>query len=484
MTVEAFRIENFMCFEDSGWVELRPITLFYGRNSAGKSALLRSLLLLRQSVRSQPDESALIFVLDDALGRAHSLDFGSYYDLVRDHDTYARMSFWFKCNLVEEPEVGLPSDMAACFRELAIEPTVKVRLSYGLLPENEHVGLFAIALYDEAEENLIWQARLEEASDDQAWHFTLGSKQGANIWPGATLAIEEGFFPKLRVVEEAESTGEADMTEFHHIQQLLPHLERSIYAFLKSLEYLGPLRAQPQRFYYVPKQGGRRIGQKADDMVRTLVKADSNGNLGLEHINQWLASSAFEVHLELKPLDQNKTLYQLLLSDTPNGRKRPFQSNIRDVSFGISQVLPVVVEALLASEHKTLLLEQPELHLHPGAQVQLGNLFVKMARQGVRFLIETHSEHLFIRLRRWVAETSSGRKRLGNYDEYLYGEELGVYFINRDNGVSRVGRIEIGAYGELLDAPKSFQGFFADDLRETVALSRARLAVGKAFRPK
>ncbi len=94
----------------------------------------------------------------------------------------------------------------------------------------------------------------------------------------------------------------------------------------------------------------------------------------------------------------------------------------------------------------------------------------------MRFLLETHSEHLLIRLRRWVAETSSGRKTLGNHDEYLEEEELGVYFINRDNGVSIVDRIEVGLYGELLDAPESFEGFFADDLREMAALSRARLA--------
>ena len=265
------------------------------------------------------------------------------------------------------------------------------------------------------------------------------------------------------------------MAEFRHIQQLLRHLERSIGSFLKSLEYLGPLRAQPQRFYYVPKQGGG-MGSSAQHIVRTLIKAEANENLGLDRINEWLASSALQVHLTLHPLDQNKTLYQLLLSDTPNGTKTSFQSNIREVGFGISQVLPVVVEALLGSQNKTLLLEQPELHLHPGAQAQLGNLFVKMARQGVRFLLETHSEHLLIRLRRWVAETSSGRKTLGNYNEYLEEEELGVYFINRENGASTADRIEIGLYGELLDTPEGFEGFFADELREMVALSRARLA--------
>ncbi len=56
MTVEAFRIQNFMGFEDSGWIELRPITLLFGRNSSGKSAILRALLLLRQSLSSQTED--------------------------------------------------------------------------------------------------------------------------------------------------------------------------------------------------------------------------------------------------------------------------------------------------------------------------------------------------------------------------------------------------------------------------------------------
>ena len=62
MTVTAFRVQNFMGFEDSGWVELRLITLLFGRNSSGKSALIRSLLLLRQSLDSSPDSGALLFV--------------------------------------------------------------------------------------------------------------------------------------------------------------------------------------------------------------------------------------------------------------------------------------------------------------------------------------------------------------------------------------------------------------------------------------
>ena len=90
MTVEAFRIQNFMGFEDSGWIELWPITLLFGRNSVGKSAILRALLLLKQSLDYPPEVGPLWFVKDDGY------DFGDYIELVRDHEPKP-ISFWFRC---------------------------------------------------------------------------------------------------------------------------------------------------------------------------------------------------------------------------------------------------------------------------------------------------------------------------------------------------------------------------------------------------
>lgn len=90
MTVTAFRVQNFMGFKDSGWVELQPITLLFGRNSSGKSALIRALLLLRQSLDSEPDSGALLFVKDEGY------DFGDYREIVHDHNAGDDISFWFK----------------------------------------------------------------------------------------------------------------------------------------------------------------------------------------------------------------------------------------------------------------------------------------------------------------------------------------------------------------------------------------------------
>ena len=93
MSLEAFRLQNFMGFADTDWIKLRPITLLFGRNSTGKSAILRALLLLRQSLSSLPEDGPFLFVADDGF------DFGSYQDLVRDRNMDYEMSFWFRCLL-------------------------------------------------------------------------------------------------------------------------------------------------------------------------------------------------------------------------------------------------------------------------------------------------------------------------------------------------------------------------------------------------
>jgi AAA15 family ATPase/GTPase len=104
MTVTAFRVQNFMGFEDSGWIELRPITLLFGRNSSGKSALIRALLLLRQSLDSSPDSGALLFVKDDGY------DFGDYREIVRDHGIDSDISFWFRIRFRKRGEVEPDDD--------------------------------------------------------------------------------------------------------------------------------------------------------------------------------------------------------------------------------------------------------------------------------------------------------------------------------------------------------------------------------------
>jgi len=457
MTIEAFRLQNFMCFEDSGWLELRQLTLLYGRHSAGKSAIFRALLLLRQSLASKPSQEPLIFAHDDGF------DFGSYAALVRDHDTSRLISFWFKCEFDEGGPVGsAPPGLALAGSNL------QVKLSYRLA--NSKVGLHSLALYDE-QEQLIWQA----LKQSEGWSFEADflRQDSTDVWRETVLTVEEGFFPKLRLLT-ASPQGQL----FPKLVALLCHLERSIFEFFSTLHYVGPMRPAPQRFYHLPAEVNGANG--ANGALRALLTPESSL---ISSVNEWLATSGLKARLELKPLRDSPEMYELLFSNPWSRRVPPFQANMTEVGFGVSQALPVVLETLLAPPASTLLLEHPGQHLHPNVHLQLGDLFIRAGvRNKVRLLIESHSETLMIRMRRRVAESSLGYLSASE-NGYLPYEAIRLYFVDRESGqnwaedmlCSEVQMLHLNEKGGIFLSPEGFRGFFADDLRETMALTKARL---------
>jgi predicted ATPase len=154
-------------------------------------------------------------------------------------------------------------------------------------------------------------------------------------------------------------------------------------------------------------------------------------------------------------------------------QKAGVSANIREVGFGLTQMLPIIAQAVLAKPGDTLIIEQPELHLHPRAQAELADLFIAMARNGTRFLIETHSEHLLLRLRRRIAESSSAIISPNDLC-YLRSHDLRACFIDRTEGLSSVEAIQIDEKGRM-SSPPGFRGFFADDLHELAMLNQAIL---------
>ena len=123
------------------------------------------------------------------------------------------------------------------------------------------------------------------------------------------------------------------------------------------------------------------------------------------------------------------------------------------MGIGISQVLPVLVLAHFAPKGSTIILEEPEIHLHPRAQSVLAELFVETSREReIQFIVETHSEHLFRRMQTLIARQSTTP------------DDTALYFVERHEGNSVLRPLEVDEYGRLRDWPT---GFFGDALGET-----------------
>ena len=132
------------------------------------------------------------------------------------------------------------------------------------------------------------------------------------------------------------------------------------------------------------------------------------------------------------------------------------QVRTSDIGVGISQILPVVVAALDPDRPAITAIEQPELHVHPRLQVELGDLFAEQAARGRVFLIETHSEHLMLRLLRRIEETGSGELPEGK--PALEPEQVSVVYVEQVDGEVRATRLRIDETGEFID--RWPQGFF------------------------
>ena len=117
--VNAFRFQNFMGFVDSNWIKLSPLVLLFGRNSTGKSAILRALLLLKQSLYTPAEFGPFV------LASEYGIDVGEFKNLVYNHDVSRNVSFAFKIEVEEDwfHDTNIPSSW------------FHLSLEYGVLPE-------------------------------------------------------------------------------------------------------------------------------------------------------------------------------------------------------------------------------------------------------------------------------------------------------------------------------------------------------------
>jgi predicted ATPase len=136
--------------------------------------------------------------------------------------------------------------------------------------------------------------------------------------------------------------------------------------------------------------------------------------------------------------------------------------DLTSVGVGVSQVLPTLVLFLLAPNNSILLIEQPELHLHPKVQSILGDFFLGMAECGKQCIVETHSEYIVNRLRRRIVETP-GKRIL---------DKIKIYFVEKEKAESRFREVQPNEYGSIHDWPK---GFFDEVDREASRILDAQM---------
>ena len=169
---------------------------------------------------------------------------------------------------------------------------------------------------------------------------------------------------------------------------------------INSTKRLGPHRERPERLTFVePNQPSRKIESAGQNVMQTLNEFSEPE---MVELNKWMNSLGISYIFD-KRYHEEFGISQLVLTD-----KNKQTVSISDVGYGIGQVLPVVLTCM-TSRKSLILIEQPELHLHPKLQANLADLFIKSSieRENI-FILESHSEHIILRLKRLQRE-SEGR---------------------------------------------------------------------------
>ena len=357
------RIENFKCLRDTKGLEIRPLTFLVGPNSSGKSSIMQAILALKQTVESGDMKSPLI--LKDYI------DLGSYKDVVFEHNmgNDIKISFedinankWSVIFSAQEKGIKAGKIFVKSFE---FSPA----RAAGLSVSGEKVSL-----------RLPQRIRTVKERDGSSYETMIDDEI---ITTGYDLKKFYLFYP----TEKIETSSEEEIKLFYPYF-VITALTESLFS---HIYHIGPLRHEPERVYSAsgasPQSVGRS-GQWTIDMIQYEVEIRRT-------IKAWLEKFSISREFALKELKKGSKRYEIILKDYFTR----IDVNLADVGFGTSQILPIIVQGFTSPPHSTLLIEQPEIHLHPKAQYTMGDLLVDIVKKrDVRLIIETHSDLLIHRV--------------------------------------------------------------------------------------
>lgn len=424
-------LRNFRAFESLA-LTLAPITIFVGPNNSGKSSILSALRILAQTVRNEDFKIPLI--LNGPFGQ-----FGTYRDIVFQN--------------LKERSIGLSIGTSISRRAQSKE--AKLSLDFSYRAQRREVILRESVLTDEVGRKIY---STKNTADPQKHVVELfGLKNGSQSVPGITRRARTFHFalPPYWIVPGGTKLNPEQMRAF----QVADAAFQDLLQALRSLEYLGPFRAEPKRTNLfsgesptsVGVDGARAIDMLASDYLRRGRKKKEL----LSRVMTWLVSAMIAKDVKIRLLSDRH--FEVLVQHPVTLELE----NLADIGYGSSQVLPVIAGGYNMSADSTFVVEQPELHLHPKAQSQLGDFFRDLYQRKVQSIIETHSEHLILRLQTHVAK--------GN----IRPSDFIVYYVYPVPGRKSVVKLTVNGDGVFQETWP--QGFFEERLQEVTALVRAPL---------
>lgn len=451
-------LENFKGFQKLDNLKTKPITILCGTNSCGKTSILQSILLLKQTLESKNPNQTLLL-------NGRFVKLGYLKDLIyhKNKQSTIKISLYLKdlTNKVlsfsgfGHPMEDLYNDPFRFYYDLQIEIELKhsednliiQNISFALYAEDRYSSYTDISVSIKKQKNS-YKIKWNNINIEGKWSGeTEANLQFSNIF-NISLDLEniQDFKEKQKRKEELSNL----ISAFSLLNDCL----KDEYA---NITYLGPLRGEPER-EYIYRDEIVEIGNKGENAAFLFLsekdkpikdhffynrKTDDFEKMeetDLKHtVNKWFNLMNIK-DFEAKIL--NKIIYLNLAASSYDST----EVGIADVGFGVSQIFPIVLEGLRMDRGNTLLLEQPEIHLHPNLQMQLSDFFISLALSGKNIIAETHSDHIINRLVRRIVED----------EKYNLRDLIGIYFIKPSENGSVFEEINIDETKGITNWPVDF----------------------------
>lgn len=439
-------LENFRSFSKVDLI-FSPITIFVGPNNSGKSSALSAIRLLTQTLESNDPNVRLL--LNGPFG-----DFGTYKDLVHGNQTRKQIKISFDLDIGGDDRFG------------GSESQISVNLKYKYRSALKEVVLKEISFYGD-NKHLLTSEYIE---DSERFVPRMISKTQIPASFAATTSRMldfRNFIPRMLGVSLRQRDISTSPNLINEEEELaIRQTSRdamTISRHFQAVEYVGAMRMPPARTFLYTGERRRRVGSNGE-YAAAILAMDSMRRGGKAKgiragVVGWLSSAGIASDLRIVPLSDR---YYEIQVQHPVTKE---YENFADVGYGNSQVVPVLVAGYNLGRGETFIVEEPEIHLHPKAQAELGDFFVELRERGVQSIIETHSEHMIIRLQQHVA---SGR---------IKPSDICIYYTEPTVEGKTVKRLELDNRGVFKSEWPG--GFFSERLMEATKLARFRSLLAK-----
>lgn len=479
-----FRVRNFKAFADTGSIELKPLTLLSGINSAGKSSLIQSLLLLKQTLESAPSSA-----LSPGKGAWLEQSLGdNFNDFIYGRPALGNATLTYDLTFAYQPD-NVPDLYADCQRlfedmeqpfplgKITVEievtfawgafghrgrPTVRVSaLAIALMvgdlalvgleiSPTGTAGMYRVSQQPEKTADFLkdldfWQLEIDGLSNFLPDSLIINLQQTLPLYPIPVLQQTLPLYTPIPV----------------SFAKLFRNLFSTIrYDLSEQVYYLNSFREPPARIYTTGQTSSAILEPNGRNFAEVLWQLSEEPvyfvHPGLETERTSLADMTAYVLLQVLDLRQS-----VRVAPAAGGRAVILEVSVEtlgqdltsvtlaDVGLGYNQILPVVIQGLLTPPGGLVVFEQPEIHLHPDVQAKLVQFFVGLAKAGRRVLVETHSSHMIEHLCLEIAQD----------DTNWLAHNAQTLFIHAPDTVHKsahIESIEITPYGEILNWPPSF----------------------------